>query len=190
MTKTLLIIISGPPCAGKMTLARRIAKEFQLPLIAKDDIKESLFDRLGWKDREWSKLLGRAGYDLMFYFVESQLAAGRSHIVESNFSEMAAQTFLELKSKYYFEPFQIQCRTAGRVLFQRFKERSKSGSRHPGHVDHLNYDEMQEALLKGKHEAMDIGGQVLEVDTTDFGAIDYATLFQAIRSALNSVDAS
>lgn len=59
---SVLIIVLGPPCAGKTTLARRIAQEFQLPLIAKDDIKESLFDSLGWRDREWSKKLGRATF--------------------------------------------------------------------------------------------------------------------------------
>ena len=58
MTRPLLIVVTGAPCAGKTTLARRIAETFRLPLIAKDDIKESLFDSLGWKDREWSKQLG------------------------------------------------------------------------------------------------------------------------------------
>ncbi|WP_425432548.1 AAA family ATPase [Hydrococcus rivularis] len=45
--KMLLILISGLPCTGKTTLARKIAQKLQLPLVCRDDIKESLFDSLG-----------------------------------------------------------------------------------------------------------------------------------------------
>jgi adenylate kinase family enzyme len=67
----LMILISGLPCTGKTTLARKIAQKFRLPLISRDDIKESLFDSLGWHDREWSKQLGVASYQLLYYFSRS-----------------------------------------------------------------------------------------------------------------------
>jgi predicted kinase len=67
MNIPLLVIVSGPPCSGKTTLARWLAKELALPLIAKDNIKELLFDHLGWSDRAWSKKLGRATYPLIYY---------------------------------------------------------------------------------------------------------------------------
>jgi predicted kinase len=68
--KTLLILISGFSCTGKTTLARKIAEKYSLPLISRDDIKESLFDSLGYSDREWSKKLGIASYDLLYFFTE------------------------------------------------------------------------------------------------------------------------
>ena len=58
MSRALLVIISGPPGAGKMVLGRRLAQALGFPFINKDDIKEILFDTLGWHDREWSKKLG------------------------------------------------------------------------------------------------------------------------------------
>jgi predicted kinase len=185
MSQPLLVIVSGLPCSGKTTLARRLAKELALPLIAKDDIKESLFDSLGWSDREWSKRLGRATYPLLFYFVETQLSAGRSLIVESNFDpHFATETFLALRRKFLFEPFQIQRQADGPVLVERFKERAESGARHPGHVDHLTYDEMRQVLLNGKYDKLDIGGTVVEIDTTGFQRIDYTGLVRAIRLCL------
>ncbi|MDP2629849.1 MAG: ATP-binding protein [Candidatus Uhrbacteria bacterium] len=188
MSKTLLIIISGLPCTGKTILGRKIAKEFRLPFVSKDDIKESLFDDLGWKDREWSKKLGVATYTILYYFMESLLSAGRSFIVESNFKpEFENERFLMLKKKYAFEPFQIMCKTKGEILFERFKIRSESGERHPGHVDHLNYEEFKETLLTGKLDSLDIGGTVFDIDTTDFDAIDYEKLFSTIRAATNSI---
>ena len=61
-------IVTGPPGAGKSTLAEYLARELCLPLISKDGIKEILFDTLGWHDREWSKKLGHASFELSSTF--------------------------------------------------------------------------------------------------------------------------
>jgi 2-phosphoglycerate kinase len=50
--KPMVIVITGPPCAGKTTIARRVAERFSLPWMGKDMVKELLFDALGWQDRE------------------------------------------------------------------------------------------------------------------------------------------
>lgn len=177
-----LLIVTGAPGTGKTTLARRIAQEFHLPLIAKDDIKESLFDSLGWKDRAWSQQLGRATMRLLFYFVETQLAAERSCIVESNFrAELATTEFRALQARHDFVPLQIVLKCERDALIQRFRARSNSDARHPGHVDHLSSEEELADILTRDYGALDIGGPVIEIDTTDFGKIDYAELFHAIE---------
>lgn len=181
MNKPLLIIISGLPCTGKTDLGKRLAKEFNLPYISKDGIKELLFDSLGWKDREWSKKLGLTSYDLLYYFAEAQLEAGKSFIIESNFkAKVGTKKFLDWQKKYDYEPLQIVCKTEGKVLFDRFKKRAESGERHPGHVDHLNYKEFEGALLRAEYEPLDIGGEKFEVDTTNFNKIDYKNIFKKI----------
>lgn len=186
MTKPLLVIISGLPCTGKTFLGKRLAKEFNLPYLSKDGIKELLFDSLGWQDREWSKKLGLASYNLLYYFAESQLTAGKSFIIESNFkAEFDSKKFLDLKKKYEYEPLQIVCKTDGEVLFERFKKRTESGERHPGHVDQLNYDEFKEIMLKGGYESLLIGGEIIEVNTTDFESIDYEKILKNIADKLN-----
>ena len=55
-----LLIVNGLPGSGKTTLSRELAPRLGLPLISKDDIKELLFDQLGWSDREQSKRFGGA----------------------------------------------------------------------------------------------------------------------------------
>ncbi len=188
MPKTLLIIISGPPGTGKTTLGKKIAKEFCLPFISKDAIKESLFNDLGWSDREWSKKLGGATYSILYYFIEQLLSANTSFIAESNFKpEFESEKFLDLKKKYDFAPIQIQCRTDGKILFERFRRRAESGERHPGHVDSQNYEEFKKILLEGKFEKLDIGGEIIDIDTTDFAAIDYGRLYEKIRAVIVAI---
>lgn len=181
MSKPLVIIVAGPPASGKTTLAKRLAGELSLPVIHKDDVKEALFDNLGWQNREWSRKLGIASISLLYYFMEAQLSAGSSHIIECNFNPQYDNApFLRLKQKYNYEPFQIQCRADGEILFQRYQVRGESGQRHPGHVDQQTYAEMRPRLLKGFDVPLNIGGTLYELDTTNFEAINYKELITAI----------
>ncbi|WP_139253740.1 hypothetical protein [Hydrococcus rivularis] len=64
---------------------------------------------------------------------------------------------------------------------QRFKVRSESGEKHPGHVDRSNYQEFEMTLSQGDYEALEASDRVLEIDTTDFNQIDDETLFEFIE---------
>lgn len=153
-----------------------------IPFVSKDDIKELMFDGLGWKDREWSKKLGLVSYDLLYYFAEALLRANRSFMIESNFKpEFDNPKFVALKEKYDFNVFQILCKADGDVLFERFKKRSESGQRHAGHVDTANYDEFKNTLLSGRCEPLAIRGRIIEIDTTDFNKVDVDALFQQVN---------
>jgi len=183
--KPLVIIVSGPPGTGKTTLARTVAEAFSLPFFNKDGIKELLFDSLGWSDREWSKRLGGATYVLLWDIVERMLVARASFVVESNFTTaLHSEQFIALRDRHPFVPFQINCTADGDVLYERFKERAESGERHPGHTDVMSMDEFEEILRRGRHAPLVIGGDVHEVDMTDFAKIDYAALFATVRVQL------
>lgn len=185
MSVPLVVIFTGFPCTGKTTLARQVARHFYFPFIYRDGIKERLFDTLGWQDRQWSKRLGTASYELLYYFLEEELAAGRSLVIESNFPPQAATPkFLDFKRRYPFEPLQFFCVTQDDMLFQRFVQRSESGERHPGHVDSSNYAEFHETLRQGKMSPLDIGGQVIQVDTTDFNQVNLDAIFAAVAARL------
>lgn len=180
--KPSLIVISGFSCTGKTTLAKKISQYFSLPDLGRDDFKESLYDSLGYSDREWSKKLGISSYQLLYLTAEKILASGNSVIIESNFkSKTDAKKLYELKEKYQCHLLQIYCWVSISLALGRFKQRAQSGARHPGHVDHLIYDEMEFNFKQGGYEILDICDQTLKVDTTNFEAINYHMIFSLIQ---------
>jgi len=180
--ETILLLVSGLPCTGKTYVAEQMSAHYKLPLFGKDLLKEALFDALGWKDREWSKKLGVASYSLLYKIIESELSAGQSCIIESNFNpSIDTQIFLELQKKYRFSTIIIQCEADGEVLYNRFKDRSESGNRHEGHRDHLNYDEFRESLLKGSLDVLDINAEVIKIETSDFSKLNLNDLYRKIN---------
>jgi len=61
----LFVVVSGPPASGKSTLAPMLARELDLPLIAKDTIKDALMSVLPVPDVEASRQMGRAAVRAM-----------------------------------------------------------------------------------------------------------------------------
>ena len=178
-------MISGFSCTGKTTLAKKIANRYSLPLIGRDEIKESLYNSLGYSDREWSKKLGIASYDLLYLALEKLLDNKQSLITESNFkSKTDTAKLLKLKSKYQFNLLQIHCYTAVEIALNRFKNRAISEKRHPGHADHLIYEEMETNWRQGGYEILDICDCTIKIDTTDFNSIDYNKIYQSIEANL------
>lgn len=184
----LALIVTGLPATGKSSVARRLARAHRLPLMTKDEVKEILFERLGWGEREWSKRLGRASSEILLQFLRAHAAAGLPCIIESNFPPEAADELLALQRDHPFRPFQVVCRTRGDVLYARFCARV--GRRHPGHGDEGLVEELRPTLLAAAYDPLAIGGALWELDTTDPGALDLGPLHTAVGSALADHSAS
>lgn len=184
---SLVLIITGAPATGKTTIGRRLASDLDLPYIGKDDIKEILFDTIGWKDRAWSRHLAGASYGLMYYVVEQQLAAGLSIAVESNFDrERSTPEFLALQSRHEYRAVQVLCYADGQALMERFVARDHAGLRHPGHIDRDAYQDVEAVLAQGKIEPLALEGPIIEVDTTELDAVRYDVILRKVLDAFRS----
>ena len=183
MPRPLLVIITGLPATGKTTLGRRIAAELKLPFVYKDGIKELLFNTLGWSDIEWSQRLGRASTELLYYFAEAEVKSGNSCVLESNFdAALATPRFLALKEMYEVSIVQIVCKSDPDVIWQRYQSRWDAGQKHPGHVQHL--DTRADSWIhwpQGRAAALNLDGDVIELDTTQFDLAEYEALVGKIR---------
>jgi hypothetical protein len=81
--------------------------------------------------------------------------------------------FLALKAQYNAESIQIVCDSDRETLFERFRSRADSGNRHPGHGDEDVLDQLYAYLADDSSPVLEIGGSVIEVDTTDFAKVNY-----------------
>ena len=177
-------VITGLPASGKTTIARGIAAHFRVASLSKDAIKERLFDSLGSGDRESSKAIGRAAYDLLYASADELLKAGSSFVIEANFDpRFADEVFAGMKARHGATFVQILCWADGNVLFERFKERASSGERHAGHADADSLEEFRPVLAKGRIEPLHLDGPLFEIDTTDFTKVDMGNLLRAIEDA-------
>lgn len=123
----MFVMVSGPPGAGKSTLARPIADELQLPLIAKDAIKEALMDVLGYPATvEQSRTLGRAAVMAMLN-VATESPAGA--VLDSTFFPYAFPGLRSLPGPLV----EVHCSCPHEVAVARYSARSRT--RHAGHLD-------------------------------------------------------
>jgi predicted kinase len=170
----LLVVVTGAPATGKTTVARELAAQLRLPLIAKDTIKEALFDGLGAGGLDWSRRLGEATYLSMAALVEDSVAAGASLVLEGNFvrgSEFEAR-LAALPARFG----QVHCGAPLELLIARYGSRT----RHPGHVDHERGQALREAVESGRHEPLDLPGDTIRIDTSD--PVDLEQLVEQLRS--------
>lgn len=174
-----VVIVTGLPATGKTAIARAIGREAGLPVFGKDDFKELLFGLLGHSDREWSKKLGRAAYEVLFQICAEHVEAGASVVLESNFGPDSVPRFASIAAKFPVRFVQVLCYAEGEVVLSRFRSRV----RHPGHVDEEVAETQRDLLLSGRADPLDIECELIEVDTTH---LDHAAIDSIARRVLRS----
>ncbi len=170
------MLVSGPPGAGKTTLAVPLAERLGFPLLRKDQIKETLFDALPGPsgDMAYSRRIGSAAMELLW-----TLAAECPQVVlEVNFrprSELERDRIRSLNARLV----EVYCRCPAEVAARRYRERAAAGSRHPAHARaHLSAGEMAEF-----DRPFDLG-PVVQVDT--IRPVDLESLIEKVRTTFNT----
>ena len=166
MTRPALLILTGPPAAGKSRLIKELARRLDLPLVAKDTIKEALMDVLPSDTVEASETLGRAAFAVLYSVAGSLLDAHVGAILEAAFHrEQAERELAPLVERA--DAAIVHISAPRQLIAQRYRERADAGSRHPGHHDRERVEELAEQLERGVYEPPELGIPVLRVDTSE-----------------------
>jgi predicted kinase len=129
------VVITGRPATGKSALAARLHARFGWPLLAKDDIKESLFSSLGCGDRAWSRRLSDASFELLFRLASGPVRAP-VNLLEGNFRmpehvERLRGTARAASARLLI----VELTAEDETLAERLRRRASDPLRHAGHRD-------------------------------------------------------
>jgi len=161
----LIVVVTGMPAAGKTTVAESLSRALALPVIARDTIKERLYDTLGVGDLEWSGRLGGAAFALLFDLARVLIESGHALILEANFFRGSEPRFFALPEH---RVMQIHCDAPLDILVARYTNRP----RHQGHHDAEKLKELPTRFQSGVHEPLDLPGNLIRIDTSQRVDVD------------------
>ena len=177
MSGALLVLVTGHPASGKSTLAGLMAKRLRLPVLAKDDLQEALFEAgLGPPQS------GACANLAMLGLARRLLGDGLDCVIDSNLDPQRwhhrLQAVLERSAARLL---QVRCRADPAMQLERFTARV--GRRHAGHRDGERLGELRARLLGAPLAAFALPGPVLEHDSTRADPAALRAVLDAVRDA-------
>lgn len=185
----MMLLVAGPPGAGKTRLAKELGARLGWPMLSKDGLKEGLFEAIGFKSRADKEKINVGAVTALCYAAESILRAGGSLILESNFESRDLPLLKSIADSYRAHMVTIRLNADDDTLYARFVARQRSPERHRGHVVNDEYPEPEgcpevahmtrEAFIEGVEKrgmrrfAL---GQLIPLDVADLGQIDIEAL--------------
>ncbi|ANU55906.2 AAA family ATPase [Acutalibacter muris] len=193
------ILVCGIPASGKSYVARQLSEILGIPMFSKDDIKERLFDTVGFHSREEKVALGNGAMEIMYYAAGQVLSRGGAVILENNFETASIPGIKKLMERFCCQSVTVELTGKADVLYERFLARDRSSGRHRGHVLNTCYPELPgqadtyapisleqfiEGVTRRGMAGFDIGGPRIVVDVTDFRRVDCAAVAEQVRALL------
>jgi predicted kinase len=193
-----LIIIAGLPATGKSTLAKKLSEHFQYPIMEKDEIKELLFDTVGYANLAAKRALDRGATDTLLYSAEILLKSGSSLILVNNFESSMSERVNRMIASCNANTVTVFLTGNADVLHARYVERDKNKKRHQGHTfidrypplpgDNTELPMTREYFAERfEREGMSefkIIGERIEIDATEPSTICVAEVIRKIENTL------
>lgn len=192
------ILVAGIPASGKSFFADYLSNDLSIPLISKDQIKELLFDAVGFRSREEKKRINEVATEMMYFFARQLMKSGQPFILESNFEVRTKEHISELLRQFDYKSVTIKLSGDYKIIYERFCERNRSAGRHPGHVvndyyprtvteadyEQLTYSKFVSGIQNRGMDTFDVGGILFQFDTTDIGKFDWEMAARQVKKAL------
>lgn len=178
----MIIFLTGAPATGKTTLLNRLSRDLGIGFVAKDSLKELLFDTLGAPvDKSESEAYGKAVIQSLFLTAQ-HVAPRRNFIFEAALiPKYAKENILELK-ELGISVVQVHCHCPAELRYERTKNRAESGERHPAHDAVIAGRTLEDFKARDKlYRPLDIK-DTYSVNTSNFDDHEYEVLVEWLRS--------
>lgn len=122
MTMPYLIVVTGRPGSGKTTFSKELSKQFYLPIISRDELKEGYVRTFQKQDSELPIDTNKVVFEIFFNTITSLLSANVSIIVEAAFQHKLWVPQLEMlknKSKIFL----LICKVDDKIAVNRYIRR-------------------------------------------------------------------
>jgi predicted kinase len=168
-----LALMTGYPASGKSTLARSLARNLQFGYVSKDEIRELIFDAMGFRagDHEASLATGQAAWAIFWMMAHR----GRDLVLDSNIKPMDPYELAQAQAISGLVA-EIHCRCPSTLAQQRYFDRQTASGHGSIRTVHLTDERL--ALYEGslglKHR--------IEVDTS--GPVETQAVIRVLQETL------
>ena len=195
------ILIAGTPASGKTTFAAYLADKLSLPVVSKDELKELLYDTVGFQGHSEKVTLSIASTQMLYYFAESIMRTGTAFIMENNFENVQKNDIQTLMQTYRYRPVVVRFGGDVQIIYQRYLERNTQPGRHGGHKTNDGWPPRKSEILLSSPLTMEefsagirdrgiasfsLGHEDIYVDATDFSRLSYEDIVEQVQRAIKS----
>ncbi len=161
-----LVVVSGPPGAGKTTLAHRIARRIGCPAICRDEIKEGMVHAAGDFVAAPSDELTLRTLPTFFQVLELLLAAGVTTVAEAAFQDQLWRPRLHPLAELADIRI-VHCHVPADVAWARIRRRQTENPVRRAHADTHLADPHAHTAVHDGFERIRLDVPEIEVDTCE-----------------------
>jgi predicted kinase len=172
-----LILVTGPPGAGKSTLAPQLAERLGAPCISRDEIHNMVFDAWGEHDFEAQ---GKLNWDL-FRWMLAQVATRTCVVGETPINHAINRSrLLELRASLGVPFVEVFLSGDPDELLRRVERRAAAPGAHPIKA-RFTVDGARRLLAAPYEPLLGDAASTIRVDTTDLDAVSLGAITDEVQ---------